>query len=175
MDVPFTKIIVDSRHAATGTNTNLDIILPETLNLPQNAACWISDVVISNTMPNLGTGSGTLRHMFYFMERYDGAIVLNRAHLDETQMYNSDNFAAEIETKMNQVSLDASAPYTADYSEDFGAMVFSRPVVNDRRFFICNDDLLETTGFQNTMVCRTGSIKTSGYQTIGPPEAPCNT
>ena len=58
--------------------------------------------------------------------------------------------------KMNQVSLDASAPYTVTYSEDMGAMVFPRPVVNDRSFFIVNDDLLETTGFQNAMVCRTG-------------------
>ena len=156
MDVPYTKIIVDSRHAAAGTSTNFDITLPETLNLPQNAACWVSDVVISNTMPTLGTGSGTLRHNFYFMERYDGAIVLNRAHLDETKMYNSDSFAAEIQAKMNQVSLDASAPYTVTYSEDLGAMVFSRPVVSDRSFFIVNDDLLETTGFQNAMVCRTG-------------------
>ena len=124
MDVPYTKIIVDSRHAAAGTSTNFDITLPETLNLPQNAACWVSDVVISNTMPTLGTGSGTLRHNFYFMERYDGAIVLNRAHLDETKMYNSDSFAAEIQAKMNQVSLDASAPYTVTYSENFGGMVF---------------------------------------------------
>ena len=130
MDVPYTKIIVDSRHAAAGTSTNFDITLPETLNLPQNAACWGSDVVISNTMPTLGTGSGTLRHNFY----------------------NSNSFAAEIQAKMNQVSLDASAPYTVTYSEDLGAMVFSRPVVNDRSFFIVNDDLLETTGFQNAMV-----------------------
>ena len=42
-----------------------DITLPETLNLPQNAAVWVSDVVISNTMPTLGTGSGTIRHNFY--------------------------------------------------------------------------------------------------------------
>ena len=92
MDVPFTIIKTDSRHAATGTSTNFDITLPETRILPHNAACWVSDVVISNTMPTLGTGSGTLRHMFYFMDRYDGAIVLNRAHLDETKLYNIDNF-----------------------------------------------------------------------------------
>ena len=90
------------------------------------------------------------------MERYDGAIVLNKAHLDETKLYNSDSFAAEIQAKMNQASLDASAPYTVTYSEDFGAMICSRPANNDRSFFIVNDDLLETVGFQNAMVRRTG-------------------
>ena len=80
MDIPITKVTVDSRHAASGTSTNFDITLPETLVLPPNAAVYVTDVVISNTMPYLGSGSGSLRHMFYVIERVGGLTLLKHAH-----------------------------------------------------------------------------------------------
>ena len=94
MDVPFNKVIVDSRHAAQGTSTNFDISLPETLVLPPNAAVYVTDVVISNTMPSLGSGSGSMRNIFYFIERVGGLTFLNRAHLDVAKLYNGTSFAA---------------------------------------------------------------------------------
>ena len=51
MDVPFNNVIVDSRHAVEGSSTNFSISLAETLVLPHNAAVYVTDVVISNTMP----------------------------------------------------------------------------------------------------------------------------
>ena len=83
--LPFNKIIVDSRHASVGTSTNFEITLPETISLPQNAACYVADVVISNTMPTVGTSAGTLTHTFYFIERIGSLTALNRAYLDETK------------------------------------------------------------------------------------------
>ena len=65
--LPFNKIIVDSRHASVGTSTNSEITLPETLSLPPNAACYVTDVVISNTMPTLGTAAGTINHNLYWI------------------------------------------------------------------------------------------------------------
>ena len=98
MDVPqFNKIIVDSRHAAAGASTKFEISLPETPPLPSHAFCYVCDGVISNTMPTLGTGSGSLRHFFYWIERIGSVTAVNRVHLDETKMYNGIIFADEIQ------------------------------------------------------------------------------
>ena len=83
--LPFNKIIVDSRHASVGTFTNFEITLPETLSLPPNAACYVTDVVISNTMPTLGTAAGTINHNFYWIERVGGDTVLNRVFFGRDQ------------------------------------------------------------------------------------------
>ena len=140
MDIPFTKVIVDSRHAASGTSTNFDISLPETLVLPPNAAVFVTDVVISNTMPSLGSGSGSLRHMFYFIERVGGLTFLNRAHLDDSKMYNAISFASEIQDKMNGASIAPAADYTVLYDPDLGALKFT--AASNATFFLANDDLL---------------------------------
>ena len=103
--LPFNKIIVDNRHASVGTSTNFEITLPETMSLPHNAACYVTDVVISNTMPTLGTAAGTVYHSFYFIERIGSLTALNRVYLDKTKMYEGNQLAAEIQTKMNAGSL----------------------------------------------------------------------
>ena len=122
MDVPFNKVIVDSRHAAQGTSTNFDITLPETLVLPHNAVVYVTDVVISNTMPSLGSGSGTLRHSFYWIERVGGLACLNRVDLDDTKLYNGISFATDIQDKMNAASIASAADYTVTYDPDMGVM-----------------------------------------------------
>ena len=125
MDVPFNKVIVDIRHAAQGTSTNFDISLPETLVLPPNAAVYVTDVVISNTMPSLGSGSGSLRHTFYFIERVGGLTFLNRAQLDDAKLYTGISFAEEIQEKMNAASMSSGADYSVAYNIDIGAIKFT--------------------------------------------------
>ena len=83
--LPFNKIMVDSRHASVGTSTNFEIALPETISLPRNAACYVTDVVISNTFATLGTAAGTINHTFYWIERIGSLTALNRVYLDETK------------------------------------------------------------------------------------------
>ena len=116
--MPFNKVIVDSRHAASVTSTNFDVSLPETLTLPPNACVYTTDVVISNTMPPLGSGSGSFRHIFYLLERYGGLTFLNRTYRGETKLYNGISFATDLQTKMNAVSVvpgASTAGYTVSY------------------------------------------------------------
>ena len=50
MDLPFCKIIVDSRHADTGTNSSFEISLPETLSLPHDAVAYVCDLQVTNNV-----------------------------------------------------------------------------------------------------------------------------
>ena len=156
--LPFNKIIVDSRHASVGTSTNFEITLPETMSLPANAACYVTDVVISNSFSTLGTASGTINHTFYFIERIGNLTALNRVYLDETKMYEGNKLAAEIQTKMNAGSLGGTGGiYTVTYDFDLGTMVFSRTVNGDDSFILVNDDLLADPQFQTLLPFKTGA------------------
>ena len=46
-ELPFRKIIIDSRNAMVGDAENLTITLPSTLRLPPQTACYIMDVALS--------------------------------------------------------------------------------------------------------------------------------
>ena len=49
MDLPFSKITVDSRHADAGASSSFEISLPETLSLPHNAVAYVCDLQVTNT------------------------------------------------------------------------------------------------------------------------------
>ena len=50
--LPINKIFVDSRHKTLDSRSNTDfkIQLKESINLPNNTICFITDVVIPNTI-----------------------------------------------------------------------------------------------------------------------------
>ena len=53
MDLPFNKIIVDSRHATAGTSSSFEISLLEKLSPPHNAVCYVCDLRVSNTFSSV--------------------------------------------------------------------------------------------------------------------------
>ena len=113
-------------------------------------------------MPSLGSGNGSLRHIFYFIERYNGLTFLNRTYLDETKLYHGISFAAELQLKMNAVSVvpDAStAGYTVTYELDMGVMKFEA-ADNGWGFVIVDDNLLEDPDFQAAFETKTGLAQT---------------
>ena len=140
MDVPFNNVIIDSRHTAAGTSTKFDISLPETLVLPPTACVYTTDVVISNTMPSLGSGNGSFRHIFYFLERYGGLTFLNRAYLAAAKLYDALSFVTELQTKINTVTVVPAAYYTVTYETSMGVMKFEAAA--NSSFLIVDDGLL---------------------------------
>ena len=46
-ELPFRKVIIDSRNAVVGDAENFTITLPSTLQLPPQTACYIMDVALS--------------------------------------------------------------------------------------------------------------------------------
>ena len=83
MDLPFSKIIVDSRHAAAGTSSSFEVALPETLTLPHNAVCYVCDLQITNTFMNAYENMNT----FYWIENELSQNVLNRVFLANKNVY----------------------------------------------------------------------------------------
>ena len=90
MDLPFNKIVVDNRHAASGDANSFDITLPESLTLPPNAVCYCTDIAIPHLFSSKGSGRSLL-NTFYWVERVGDASssidYLNRAVLDEAKTY----------------------------------------------------------------------------------------
>ena len=80
MDLPFNKIIIDSRHAAAGNSSNFQISLPETLTLPQHAVCYVCDLQITNTFSSTDPSKNT----FYWIENELNQYVLNRVFNKKT-------------------------------------------------------------------------------------------
>ena len=68
MELPFSKIIVDSRHAANGDASSFDISLPESITLPPNAVVYTTDISIAHLFASMGSVP-SLRNTFYWVER----------------------------------------------------------------------------------------------------------
>ena len=64
MGLALTKIIVDSRHAASGDASNVDITLPESPTLPPNAVCYTTDIAVAHMFANMGSGT-SLRNTYW--------------------------------------------------------------------------------------------------------------
>ena len=152
MELPFSKIVVDSRHAVSGDASNFDITLPESLTLPPNAICYCTDIAIAHLFPSLGSGP-SLRNAFYWVERIGDTSssldYLNRALLDEAKTYTAIGLAAEIQAKVNAASV-LGGGYTVTYQDDTGTMTVARPREADtvNSFWLVDDDLLMDANFQ---------------------------
>ena len=139
MDVPFNKIIVDSRHAAAGNSSNFQISLPETLTLPQHAVCYVCDLQITNTFSSTDPSKNT----FYWIENELNQYVLNRVFLTR-KTYTPDTLATELQTRLNESNIFRPTPgYIVTFEEDLGVLKIERTTALDKTFFLVNDDLLQ--------------------------------
>ena len=95
MDLPFNRIIIDSRHAANGNNTSFEVSLPESISLPPHAICFVSYIQVTHSFHNMSN-----INEFYFIERdASGTTLVNRAILDTSKTHSADTLAAELQTK----------------------------------------------------------------------------
>ena len=139
MDLPFNKIIVDSRHADSGNSNSFEISLPETLSLPHNAVCYVCDLQVTNTFSSADPNKNT----FYWIENELSQNVLNRVIL-ANKTYTPDTLATELQTKMNAASIMQPTPgYVVTFEEDLGSLKISRSSLPDKTFFLVDDDLLQ--------------------------------
>ena len=94
MDLPFNRLIIDSRHAASGNITSCEVSLPEIISLPPHAVCFVSDIQVTHTFSNMSN-----KNEFYFIERdATGTTLVNRAILDTSKTHSADTLAAELQT-----------------------------------------------------------------------------
>ena len=139
MDLPFSKIIVDSRHADAGTSSSFEISLPETLSLPHDAVCYVCDLQITNTFSTVDPS----RNTFYWIENESSQNVINRIFLSN-KSYTPESLASELETKLNESSILQPSPgYNVVFDEDRGSLRFTRTGDATKSFFLVNDDLLQ--------------------------------
>ena len=141
MDLPFNKIIVDSRHASAGTSSSFEISLPETLSLPHNAVCYVCDLQVTNNFSSVDSNKNT----FYFIENELNQNVLNRVFL-ASKSYTPDSLATELQTQLNESSIFRPAPgYEVSFDEGLGSLKITRASsAADKTFFLADDDLLQT-------------------------------
>ena len=97
MDLPFSKIIVDSRHADAGTSSSFEISLPETLSPPHDAVCYVCDLQNTNTFSSVDPS----RNTFYWIENGSSQNVINRIFLSN-KSHTPESLASELETALNE-------------------------------------------------------------------------
>ena len=113
-ELPFRKVIIDSRNAVIGDAENFTITLPSTLQLPPQTACYVLDVALSYGFYTVETG---LNDQLYFLERYwngtQGITLVTTVTLDAGS-YTATGLASEIQSKINSTSVFLSN-YTCSY------------------------------------------------------------
>ena len=105
MDLPFCKIIVDSRHAVAVASSSVGISLPETLSLPHDAVAYVCDLQVTNTLSSTHKNKNTI----YWIEQELGQNTLNRVFL-ANKSYTPESLAIEIQSKMNAASTMRPTP-----------------------------------------------------------------
>ena len=89
--------------------------------MPNDAVCYVTDIAISHSFLTVDCESliGSRNYYLYFIERNwinEDVVILNRATLS-TNSYAPEELDAEIQTRMNEVSLFnvSGPPYTVVY------------------------------------------------------------
>ena len=150
MDLPFTKIIIDSRHADAGTSSSFEISLPETLTLPHNSVAYVCDLQVTNTFSSTNKNKNT----FYWIEQELGQNSLNRVFLPN-KSYTPESLATELQNLMNASSIFIpSSNYVVTFQEDLGALKITRASTSDKTFLLATDDLLQQL-FSNNVLSQT--------------------
>ena len=101
--LPFERVIIDSRCADNGNASSFEVTLPETLHMPNDAVCYVTDIAISHSFLTVDGESliGSRNHYLYFIERNwinEDVVILNRAELS-TKSYAPEELAIEIQQK----------------------------------------------------------------------------
>ena len=139
MDLPFSKIIVDSRHADAGTSSSFEISLPETLSPPHDAVCYMCDLQVTNTFSTVDPS----RNTFYWIENGSSQNVTNRIFLSN-KSYTPESLASELETTLNESSILQPSPgYNVVFDEDRGSLRFTRTGDATSSLFLVTDELLQ--------------------------------
>ena len=156
-ELPFHKVFVDSRAASAGNASSWEVTLPETLSLPRNAVCYVTDVAISHSfLPVDGVGAiGGANDLVYFVEQASAGSDprLCRAELAEGS-YTAEELAAEMATAMTASSWLRSS-YSASYIPSLNVI---RLVSSDGGFQLVNQDMLRDAAFQDYFSTRSETV-----------------
>jgi len=153
-ELPFRKIIIDSRNAVTGDSENFVVALPS-LQLPPNTACYVLDVAMAYGHYTVEAGYNDRLH---FLERMcDGLGDVPRVATATLSAgsYTATSLAAGIQTSINAVSQFAAA-YTCSYealtNTILMSVTFNSPHAlfgNYHGFTLLSRKMLENSGVQS--------------------------
>ena len=154
-ELPFRKIIIDSRNAVVGDAENFTISLPSTLQLPPQTACYVLDVALSFGFYTVEAG---YNDQLYFWERqWDGSSDDTRVATATLAAgsYTATSLATGIQTSINAVS-QFGAAYTCSYEPNTNTMLvsvaYSSPHAlfgNYHGFTVLSRKMLDNSGVQS--------------------------
>ena len=123
-ELPFRKVIIDSRTAIVGDAENFTVALPSTLQLPPNTACYVLDVALSYGFYTVETGQND---SLFVLERYwdgsQGVTQLTTVTLPAAS-YQTSSLTSAIQTSLNSASVFSSA-YTCSYEATTNTILIS--------------------------------------------------
>jgi hypothetical protein len=160
MDLPFRRIVIDSRTAVQGAGTSdFAVQLPTGLQLPPDTACYVLDVALSYGFYTVEEGENDT---IYFIERYwdgtqDQTIV--RSAVLAAGSYTSISLATELQSAMNAGSQIQG--YTVVYDDVTNSMLitltYSSPHAgygSYHGFTLLTAAVMENTGVRSRILAR---------------------
>jgi hypothetical protein len=159
-ELPFRKVIIDSRNAVVGgSSENFIVSLPSTLQLPANTACYVLDVALSYGFYSIETDQND---KLYFWERLwngsQGVTTVTTATLPAGS-YTATLLAAAIQSAINSVSVFL-ATYTCSYEPNTNtillSLAYSSPFpiyANYHGFTLLSKKMLADPGLQSRVIC----------------------
>ena len=157
-ELPYRKVIIDSRNAVVGDSENFVVALPSTLQLPPNTACYVLDVALTFGFYTVEAG---YNDRLYFLERmYDGSSDVTRVATATLPAgsYTSGGLAAAIQIAINAESQFAAA-YTCSYESITNTILISVTFTsahalfgNYHGFTLLSRKMLENPGVQSRII-----------------------
>ena len=137
MSLPVKKIYIDTRFKNKISNSNSDFKfqLSQTVQLPDNAICFVDDIIIPHSWYNIEDYNNKM----YVRQLNDNGSVDDRILTIPTQNHTGQTLAAAIKSQLQ--SAFGSGMYNAVYNERKGTITITEATANVTFMIFTDDDL----------------------------------
>ena len=166
-DIPFRKIFISSRDRSAGTSSSWVHQLPQTVNLPRNTICYVTDFACAHSWYTVDSTNNKL----YFVERYTGAGDAVFTHLTvvtiPSQNYDATEFAAALQVALNAATQIPGASYTVVYNAATNTITITLTGSNLASFRVVPDRVLQNAAYRTAGSGNWGDNPQSANELIG--------
>ena len=146
-DIPFRKIFISSRDRSAGTSSSWVHQLPQTVNLPRNTICYVTDFACAHSWYTTDSTNQKL----YFVERYTGAGDAVFTHLTTvvipSQNYDATEFAAALQVALNAATQIPGGSYSVVYNPATNTITITLTGGNLASFRVVPDRVLQNAAY----------------------------
>ena len=166
-DIQFRKIFVSSRDRASGSNSSWMTQLPQTVHMPKNTICYITDFATAHSWYTIDSTNDRL----FFVERYTGAGDAVFTHLTvvtiPSQNYDATEFAAALQVALNAATQIPGGSYSVTYNPATNTITITLTGGNLASWRAIPDRVLQNAAYRTAVSGSWGDNPESANELIG--------